>query len=95
MIGKCIDYVCVCLVLAGLLIAGCECEPPLWPWTNLAGVAAFGVGVLILNRRSKHAERAIAGFRQYSTLDRAGVFGYRARKNRVAAKVENRVQAQM
>lgn len=79
------DCLCMCLVMAGVLLAGCECEKPLWPWANLTGFVIFAIGVLIFRWRSKH--EAFTGF--YNRRDNqeygSGISGNHVRKDHLAA----------
>lgn len=83
--SKCIDFVCACLVVIGIVVVGCECEAPWWPWLNVAGCVVFAAGLLILNRRSKNEASTGIYNRRDHQVYRSGVSGNSVRKDRVAA----------
>lgn len=84
---KIITAVLEMVVVAALVLMGCECDGPLWPWVNLGGFVIFAASVFLLSRRARYAKRTIVCAGDNLPENRSGVSGYRAGENRVAAQV--------
>ncbi len=53
-----VNWLLALLFAAGLLLAGSDCAPPLWPWPNIVGTACIAACALLSNRFAAKAKSA-------------------------------------